>query len=231
MKTIFVECQDQAVQQTEIREMYAIAAELHNEGLQELAKERGFERFSARQRFQAVLKFVQQAFPILHVKTLFSEAEFVKLDEKITAQISKGKPEALVSDLQKEGSITAVQANYLKLVYRILGAEKQENLYRAVRKLQGLKVELIARKDISDQEKGILFGALEIGMASARFWADAANDKDNAWHNANQTRVPVWLRDLGGFIVGGLVGGAIAGPAGAIAGGVLVGEAASGKYN
>lgn len=214
---------------SDTREMYEIGAELHNSGLEALGRVPGFENFNARERFAEALKYAESVFPNVQVRTLFSEDDFVKLDRKIHNWIYSEKAEKLANYLQKKEYISGKQAEFLKSIHRI-GLET-EDFSHAANRLKGLKVSLIARTDLQDAEKGILFGALSIAIHSLQFWHNAKIDRNNPWNGSNISKMPPWLADLLGFVVGAVVGGAIAGPGGAVAGGVLVGEAASGKYN
>lgn len=213
--------------------LFENSAILHNNGLDYLATQENHLSLDFKRAYEFSSYFTNKSFPTICITELLFEDQIKKFYDKMLEFEEKDNQSEFAIYLQTNGLLTLKQTGYyISLINTVLKNQNEKPIV-ITSALIGLQNSLFMRTDIPKNELPIMYAMSTGAIASFSYWKNAMENSRHPWNPATSQalRLPGWLRrglrDLGGFVVGGLVGGLIAGPAGAVAGGTLVGTACS----
>jgi len=215
--------------------LYQNSAQLHNDCLDYLSTVENHLSMSFSRAFQEAAMFVSKTYPTINVSGLITEEQMKVFYDKLIEVEAENRQVEFVVFLQSQGLLTLNQAGYYISIINTILKNQNEKPVVITSALLGLQNALLLRTDVNPNELSVMYATSTGAIASFGYWRASLRDEDSPWNPVTVERalsLPGWLkrrlRDLGGFIVGGIAGGIIAGPAGAVAGGTLVGGACSG---
>jgi len=213
--------------------LYRNSAQLHNDCLDYLSTLENNLSLTFSRAFQESSFFCKKAYPTINVSSLLLEDQIKVFFDKLLEFESQNQAVGFVVFLQSQGLLTLNQAGYYISLINLIIENQNEKPIIVTSSLLGYQNTLLLRTDINPNELPLMIAMSTGAVASFNYWRNVKLDSNNPWNsNTNALKIPNWLnkglRDLGGFVIGGIAGGLVAGPAGAVAGATLVGGAFSG---